>query len=355
MADLLSKHDAEQQKISRNQEVEGEIIAILDSEIILDLHGKAEGTLPKRDLPSDQAKSLKVGDKLMAFVLLTENESGQVLLTSNRNPKIGSAGTKFRKFEEAMKANQALVGRALEVNKGGLIVEVNGLRGFLPSSQVALSQASDLDQMVGKDVTVSVIEVDAAQNRLILTQRLNLSDQVKASLTKLKVGETVEGTIAAVLAFGVFVSIPLHEGEGAIEGLVHVSEVSWEKVEDPNTLFKVGQKVSAKVISIDHETGRVNLSIRQLSKDPFEELASKYQADDVVKATVTKINANGVFMSLGEGESKVEGVIYTAKLDPSITYQVDQTVTVLVDTVEVNKRRVSLAPLITSTKGLIYK
>ena len=220
--------------MTRGQEIEGEVILITDSEIILDLGGKSEGVLPKKDLSLEQAANLKVGDKLLTFVVVPENESHQVVLELHKTvlSKTGKPGNiRLDRFILAKKNNQVLTGKGLEVNKGGLIVEIDKVRGFLPSSLVTLSQAANMDELIDKDIQVTVVEVDPAQNRLILSQKTNLSEEIKSKLSKLKAGDKVEGEVAAVLPFGVFISLP-----DGVEGLVHVSEMTWDKVEDPNSL-----------------------------------------------------------------------------------------------------------------------
>lgn len=348
MADLLAKQDSKAVKLSRNQEVEGKVVLITDSDIILDLGTKAEAILPKKDLPSSQSDALNVGDKLKVFVVVPENEAGQVIVTSQRILTKGVGEGRFRRFEEALSKNQTLMGRGLEVNKGGLIVEVGGMRGFLPSSQVSLSAASDLGALIGKEVSVSVLEVDPSQNRLIFSQKGNVSEELKKKLSSLKIGDKIKGIVAAVLPFGVFVSIKGENKEG-VEGLVHVSELSWERVEDPNTLCKVGQEVEAQVLSIDTDAGRVNLSIKQISLDPFKALAEKYEPDDVVKATVTKVSGETLSLKLQDG---VEG---TMTGDKDIEYKEGEIITVLIDNVDINKHKITFTPFRTSTKDLIYK
>jgi small subunit ribosomal protein S1 len=348
MADLLAKQEVSFNRLSRGQQVEGAVVAILPEEIILDLGSKAEGILQKREFTPEQNANLKVGDKLLTFVMQPENEAGQVVLGLQKLVSKGDkSSARWGKFEQAQKANQVLKGRGTEVNKGGLIVEIDGIRGFLPSSQVALSQAANLEELIGKDIQVTVIEVDPSQNRLIFSQKTNLSSDTKAKLSKLSVGMEVEGTVAAVLPFGIFVSL-----ETGVEGLVHVSEISWEKTEDPNILFKVGDKVKAKVLSVDQTTGRANLSIKQLTPDPFSELAEKFQPDDIVKAKVTKVSPQGVSLELTDG---IEGFIPQAKLDADQTYEVDKELSVMVDSVDKHRRRINLVPFVTSTKDLIYK
>lgn len=355
MADLLASQvqTAKPFGLTRGQEVEGTVIEIFKNDIILDLGTKAEGVLLKRDLPEETVKNLKTGDKVMTFVVFPENDSGQVVLGLNRitSKKGTQSSPKFDKFNSALKNNQVLTGKGIEVNRGGLIVEVNGVRGFLPSSQVSLSQASNLDELVGKELQVTVIEVDSSQNRLIFSQKTNVSEDVKSKLSKIKIGDEVEGDVAAVLQFGIFVTL---EGSGlsAVEGLVHISEISWEKIEDPSALFKVGDKVKAKVISTDANTGRVNLSIKQLQKDPFVMQVKNLAPDDVVKGTVAKVSSMGVHLTLENG---AEGLVPASKLEHEASYKPGDSKTFLIDYIDIPKRRVNLAPFLTSTKDLIYK
>lgn len=351
MADLMAKQENKTLNLSRGDEVEGEVVEILAQEIILDLGTKSEGVLPKKDLSPEQAANLKVGDKVITFVLQTENESGQVVLGLQRTlPSTrgrGSFNKNWDKFQKAVDSKQVFKGRALELNRGGLIVETEGVRGFLPSSQVALSTASNLEDMVGKDIDVCVIEVDPNQNRLIFSQKTNLSEDTKKKLGKLKVGDKVKGEVAAVMPFGVFVSL-----EDGVEGLVHISEISWEKIEDPGSVYKVGDSLEAQVTSVDESTGRVNLSAKRLQKDPFAEKSKELVVDDVIKATITKISSQGVSLELANG---LEGIIPSNKTEPDANYEVGKSITCLIDSIDTSKRRVVLAPFITSTKDLIYK
>lgn len=355
MADLLAKQSASGRNkllnIFRGQELTGEVISILPQEIILDLGTKSEGALPKKDLPDEQVRNLKIGDKLQVHVVVPENESGQVVLSFGKETAKGSNVAKWGKFQNALNSTKTFTGKGVEVNKGGLIIEVGDVRGFLPSSQIAMSQAADLSDLIGRDVIVNVIEVDPSQNRLIFSQKANVSQEIKERLVKLKVGDKVKGKVAAILPFGVFVTVEA-PGLSGVEGLVHISEISWEKVEDPGKMFKIGDAVEAQVISVDPNTDRVNLSIKQTQTDPFIEASSKYKKDEVVKGTIARVSNLGVFITLEDG---LEGLMHSSKLQAGDNYQAGQEVQALVDNVDTVKRRIYLAPFVTTTKGLIYK
>lgn len=347
MADLLAKQESKKPlSVFRGQEVEGEVVSISDADVILDLGTKSEGVLSRRDLSPDQAANIKLGDKVLTFVIQTENESGQVVLGLQKALK-KAVPQSWQKFEASLKGSQSLKGKALELNKGGLIIEVDGIRGFLPSSQVTLSQAANLEQMVGTEIEVTPIEVDPSQNRLIFTQKAQVSEDIKENLSKLKVGDQVSGKVAAILPFGIFVTL-----KNGVEGLVHISEIAWEKVEDPNSQFKLGDEVHAKVNSIEVSTGRANLSIKQLAQDPFKDKVKELQPDDIVKGTITKISSQGISITLDGG---LEGMIPSSKIDNPGDFEVGSKMQFLIDSVDEGKRRVNLAPFITSTAGLIYK
>lgn len=349
MADLMAKQDQKNLKLERNQEIEGVIVHI-GTDIVLDLGSKAEGVLPKKDYSDEQLAGLKVGDKISAFVVRSENESGQVVLGLNRavtNTGRGGHRKNWERFISAKNKAQIFKGKALELNKGGLIVEVEGVRGFLPSSQVTLSQASKIDELVGNDLQVSVIEVDPGQNRLIFTQKTAVTEETKKKLAGVKQGDKVAGKVEAILPFGVFASL-----ENGLEALVHISELSWEKVEDPGTVFKVGDEISGVVTATDLNTGRVNFSVKQLKGDPFAETAKNFQPEDVISATVTKVTSAGVSMEL---EGGVEGLIHSNKVESDMEYPIGKKITCLVDSIDTQKRRINLVPFRTSTKDLIYK
>lgn len=377
MEELLASQKSKLISLHRGLEVEGKIVAISDKEITLDIGAKSEGILQSRDFPRDQLENLKIGDKLKAYVLQIENESGQVVLTlqrsldSARDRQAHLRGGKFRggksidwsKFIQAQNQNSKLNGKILEINKGGLIIEVEGspreagVRGFLPNSQVGFElmtkAGGGMEELIGQEITVNVIEIDQANNRLIFSQRGQVSEDIQKSLQNFKPNQKIKGRIVAILPFGLIVDI------SGVEGIVFISDVAWEKVEDLSNLFKVGMEIEAQVIGIDDQLGRVNLSIKHLTEDPFGKLAEKFPADEVVKGEVVGVDGNGVLVRLEDpsGESGigvVEGFIPASKMG-SAQYEVGKIVSVLVDNVDKNRRRVNLAPMITSTEGLIYK
>lgn len=359
MEELLASHDTRSKplKLSRGQEVEGEVVALTDKEITLDLGTKSEGVLGKRDIPESQLKDLKVGSKLKAFVYMPENEHGQVVLSLERKTAHlrggsfrGGKSIDWSRFIQAQNQKSKLSGKVIEVNKGGLIVEVLGVRGFLPNSQVGfelLSKSGEgMESLIGQDLQVSVIEVDQSNSRLIFSERGQGSNEIKNKLKSFKENQKLSGKVVAILPFGLVIDVL------GIEGLVFISDVSWEKVEDLSTLFKVGQEIEVMITGMDKDLGRLNLSIKHLTEDPFAKLSQKFAPDEVVKGEITEVTGAGVAVKLEDG---VMGFLPASKMDPDSTYEVGKSMSFLVDSVDSQRRRINLAPFITTTAGLIYK
>lgn len=361
MEKLLASQDKKLTSLSRNQQVEGDVVAILDKEIVLDIGAKSEGVLPKRDLEESQLKNLKIGDKIKTYVSLVENEHGQTVLSAfsqakQPGPSFKGKGINWQKFLQAKNQKSKFSGKVLEINKGGLMVDVDSSRGFLPNSQVGfelLSKASKgmedqpagLAGLVGQTINVEVLEIDQNNNKLIFSQRGGVSEEVRNKLSEFKKDEKVKGKIVAILPFGLVVDI-----NGA-EGLVFISDVSWEKVEDLSKLYKAGDEIEVLITGLDEDLGRLNLSIKHLIEDPFSKLAEKYPADEVVKGEVLAVFEAGVSIKL----DGVEGFLPASKMDPDTAYELGKVLSFLVDSVDTNRRRVNLAPFVTSTAGLIYK
>lgn len=350
MEELLASQNKKFKTLNRGEQIEGKIIAISSHEAILDLGAKSEGVLPKREL-SDGAK---VGDTLKVYVVMVENENGQTILSIYHQVKSTNTykghGVNWQKFSQALNQKSKFAGKVLEINKGGLIIDVSGSRGFLPNSQVGfelLSKASKgLEDLVGQTVTITVSEIDQNNNKLIFTQRGQVSSEIKLKLKEFKKDTKTKGQIVAVLPFGLVVSV------GGVEGLVFISDVAWERVEDLSKLFKAGEEIEVKIIGADEDLGRLNLSIKGLSEDPFSKIAQNYPADEVVRGEVVAQNEAGIIFKFKDG---VEGLLPTSKMELGMSYEAGKSMQLLVDSVDLQRRRINLAPFITSTEGLIYK
>ncbi len=349
MADLLASLDGKTLSVNRGDQVRGKVVTVTPNEIYVDLGTKAEGYIAKRDLLGEY-EDVKPGDTLEAYVLMPENESGQIVLTLDpnlgRKSSYNSPVRNWTKFITAMNQHKKIHGKVTEMNKGGVVVEADGVRGFLPSSQISFEHLTAINDLIGQDIALYVIEIDQNNNRLIFSDREEPSQDIQNQLSKFQSGQQVTGKIVAVLNFGIFVDI-----EG-VEGVVFVQEASWDKVEDLTKLFNVGDQITALVNAVDTNMGRLNLSLKKLTQDPFAQIVEKYQPDDVVKATVKELVDGNVLFQLTDG---VEAVMDKSKVDSTSTYQPGQLVTVLVDSVDARNRKVNVAPMLTSTSGLIYK
>ncbi len=312
MTDLLTS-GAEIRVLKPGDMVEGTIISVTKNEVYLNLAGYGVGVVRGRELYDDQAtlNSLKPGDAIEASVVETENREGNVELS------LRQAGHErvWQKLRDLLESKEVISTKIVSANKGGLMVEVNNVPGFLPVSQLSIEhyprvEEGDknrilgiLNSYVGENFSVQVITADAEEEKLIVSEKAVHEEELQKNLSSLKIGEVVTGQITGIVDFGVFVKF------GEMEGLVHISELAWQRIENPKDLFKVGDTVKAKIIAI--EKGRVSLSIKQLQTDPWQEAVKKYQLEQVVKGKVSKIMPFGVFVELDED---IQGLAHLGEL-----------------------------------------
>lgn len=332
MEELLASEEFLPKGISRGQVIEGTIISVSPIEVLVDIGGKSEGVISGREL-GDGARELKPGDKILAYVMQSEDESGQTILSLKR----AGGERRWRELQEVFASGTPVECRGIETNRGGLVVDLAGVRGFIPSSQLDSSNSGS--QGIGKTFNAKIIEFDRKANRLILSQRSLAAEanrkKFEEAASKFKAGEVIEGKVSGVMPYGLFVTL----AEG-IEGLVHISEVSWDRVSNLSESFKIGDEVKVKVLSIDPSAGRINLSIRTLQTDPWKDKIAKLKPNDKVKGEVVKLTQFGVFVQLEQG---VDGLIRTSKIPE---YMVDikpgQKLDLVVESVSPEQRRISL-------------
>ncbi|MBD3279575.1 MAG: S1 RNA-binding domain-containing protein [Candidatus Pacebacteria bacterium] len=344
MADLLENLDQPLVVPKKGEVVKGTIKAKNKRSLTIDIGAKTEAIVNDRefDFAQDFIKDLKVGDEIEGVVISSENDRGQVILSL----KGAATEAKWQFFQEALDEEKELAAKALEVNKGGLIVEINGVRGFVPSSQFSRKYLGKLRELKGKTIKVKAIEVDQEKNRLIFSERhvseaeeLALRDQ---AVKKVKEGEVYEGVVSGVMHFGLFVTveIPVNKDKiGYAEGLVHISEISWEKVNHPKDYHQTGDRIKVKVLGVDDKTNKLNLSIKQLKADPWETAAEKYLPGTTFTGKVSRLESFGVFVNVEPG---VDGLIHATNLKGQ-TLAVDDEVTVNVESIEPEQRRMSLS------------
>jgi len=327
--------------------VEGIVTEKTPKAIYLDIGGKTEGMVIDREMKAaaDFIKELKVGDKVLAVVTQPENDRGQTLLSLKK----AALQKLWQEFEEKLKTGEVVKVRGVQVNKGGLLVEAKGLSGFIPASQFSSALVGKVQELTGKTLEVKVIEVDQAKNRLVFSEKAVseaglLKEQAEA-LKKIKVGDVFEAQISGVMPFGFFAKV------NSLEGLIHISEISWEKVEDPAKFHNVGDKVKVKVLGVDKKTGKLNLSIKQLLPDPWKDIEKKYPVDSKVKGTVVRLAPFGVFVKLEPG---IEGLIHISKIPAEKTFEVGEKVDCFVEFLDKENRRLSLG-LVLKEKPVGYK
>lgn len=350
MADLLANSTHAIVIPKRGATVTGKVTAKQCKVVLVDIGAKTEGIITDKEFEAaaDFIAELKIGDAVEAIVLSAENEKGQVSLSL----KQAAQDAKWQYFEDAQSKDEVLEAKGVETNKGGLIVVVNGVRGFVPSSQFGKQFMGNIAKLKGETLKVKVIEVDREKNRLIFSERhvseaKELAQRSKA-LQSVKSNEIYEGVVSGVMHFGLFVTVevPVSEadGVGLVEGLVHISEMSWEKVTNPKEHYKVGDRIKVKVLGIDEQTNKLNLSVKQLTDDPWQGIDQRYPIGTTFEGTVSRTESFGVFINVEPG---VDGLIHSSKLEPGQTYKKGEKVTVTVESVDPGQRRMSLSVVLT--------
>jgi small subunit ribosomal protein S1 len=323
--------------------VEGEVVKIDRDEVLVDIGYKSEGVIPSKELSIrhdvDPNQIVKVGDRIEALVLQKEDKEGRLILSKKRAQYERAWG----RIEEIMRSGQTIKGPVIEVVKGGLILDI-GLRGFLPASLVDLRRVRDLQPFVGQELEAKIIELDRNRNNVVLSRRAFLeesqSEGRKKFLENLNKGERRKGTVSSIVNFGAFVDL------GGVDGLVHVSELSWKHVDHPQEIVTVGQEVEVEVLDVDLERERVSLSLKATQEDPWKEFERTSKAGSVIDGTVTKLVPFGAFVRVAAG---IEGLVHISEISnehvdsPESVLAVGQEVQVKVIDVEVSRRRVSLS------------
>jgi small subunit ribosomal protein S1 len=323
--------------------VEGDVVKIDRDEVLLDIGYKSEGVIPAKELSIRHdvkpAEIVQVGEHMEALVLQKEDKEGRLILSKKRAQYERAWG----KIEETMQSGQTIKGPVIEVVKGGLILDI-GLRGFLPASLVDLRRVRDLQPFVGQELEAKIIELDRNRNNVVLSRRAFLeesqSEGRKTFLQNLKKGERRKGTVSSIVNFGAFVDL------GGVDGLVHVSELSWKHVDHPQEVVSVGQEVEVEVLDVDLERERVSLSLKATQEDPWKEFERTSQAGAVIDGTVTKLVPFGAFVRVAQG---IEGLVHISEIShehvdaPESVLSVGQEVKVKVIDVDVSRRRVSLS------------
>lgn len=314
MQELLAQEGIEIRVPKVGDVLEGTVLSVGKNEVYVDIDGIGLGVVRGRELYDDAVRLglLKVGDKVMASVLEPENKDGNIELSFR------AAGQErvWTTLQDRMKSREVIKTKIIEANKGGLMVELNGIIGFLPVSQLSSEHYPRVEEgdknkilevlksYVGKIFDVQIITADAQDEKLIVSEKAVGEEELRTKIGKLQLNSVVEGEVSGIVDFGIFLKF----GEG-LEGLVHISELAWNRIDHPKDLYKVGQKVQAQIISIDRD--RISLSVKRLQADPWLESIKKYQVGQVVKGKVTKIMPFGAFVEL---DPEIYGLVHSVEL-----------------------------------------
>ncbi len=323
--------------------VTGTVVKIDRDEVLLDIGFKSEGVIPVKELSIrndvDPSEVVDLGESVEALVLQKEDKDGRLVLSKKRAQYERAWGD----IEERKERGEMVQGPVIEVVKGGLIVDI-GLRGFLPASLVELRRVRDLQPYIGKVIEAKIIELDKNRNNVVLSRRAWLEETQKEQrdefLTNLKPGERRRGVVSSVVNFGAFVDL------GGMDGLIHVSELSWKHIDHPGSVVAVGDEVDVEVLEVDLDRERISLSLKATQQDPWQEFASTHAVDELVYGRVTKLVPFGAFIQVGDG---IEGLVHISEMSAHHVDLPEQVVTpgeelwVKIIDLDVDRRRISLS------------
>ena len=351
MADLLSMDEAGSIGFKKGDNIKGKITSIKNKAIFIDVGGKTDAMVGGKELEfvRDYVADLKVGDEIEVNVKIPENDKGEILVSIRG----AASGYGWNFFDEKAKNEGEVTVFAKELNRGGTVVIAPfGFFGFIPGSQIGEKYDGNPEKMLGKKIKVKVLEVDKDKNRLVFSERL-VSEPDKVGeegdiIDSLKSGEVFEAEVTRVEPFGVFVRIV--KGKLTLEGLVHISEISWEKVSDVTTMYKAKQMIKVKLINKDE--GRLQFSVKRLSDDPWEGIEKKYGKDKEVEGEVVRLASFGALVRL---EAGVEGLVHISKLTRGVDFKEGDKISIYIESVDVERRKISLGLVMTDKSKVIYK
>jgi small subunit ribosomal protein S1 len=341
--ELIPNYDSTFPIINEGEVVSGTVVRVDKDEVLVDIGYKSEGVIPVAELsirrsvdPSDE---VSIGDEVDALVLTKEDAEGRLILSKKR----ARFEMAWKRIERAAESGEPVEGTVIEVVKGGLILDL-GVRGFLPASLVDIRRVQDLDEFMGKTLRCKVIELNRSRNNVVLSRRAVLEEERKemrqAILDRLSPGDVVEGTISNIVDFGAFVDLD------GIDGLIHISELSWSHVNHPSEVLEIGQEVRVKVLDIDRDRQRISLGLKQTQSDPWQQVVDTYDEGDVLEGRVTKVVTFGAFVEILPG---VEGLVHISELahhhveNPREIVSQGETVRAKVIEMDAERRRLSLS------------
>ncbi len=343
MDDLLAQADENIKQLVAGEVVHGNVLSVKKHEILIDLGPLGVGLVPRREVGF--SKKYEIGDEVSASIVDTELDNGYSLLSLRKAAKDRGWDDVIARLE----AGEIITITPYDANRGGLLVEYEGVRGFLPVSQLSAEHyprvgSSDKDEilqrlnaLINKELRVRILDADRKANKLIFSEKEAVKEGLAERFEKMVIGDAVKGVVTGVVDFGVFVNV-----EG-IEGLIHISEISWERVSNPSDYVKVGQTVDAKIIAIDKE--RLSLSMKQLTQDPWLDEVEQFKSGDTVEGTVTRITPFGAFVQLSPS---VEALVHVSELggdgtDPEKVFTLNERKEFVILEIDKDNRKISLS------------
>ncbi len=319
--------------------IEGHVVAISKDKVVVDIGYKSEGIIPTDQFSSEELQSLKVGDRLQVYIEEREDAEGNLVLSKEKADKMKV----WEELEKAYKDEKVVEGRILSRIKGGMMVDI-GVKAFLPGSQIDLHPVRDLDALVGKSFPLKIIKINHRRGNVVVSRRVLLEEsrdkKRQTTLSTLKEGQLIQGTVKNITDYGAFIDL------GGIDGLLHITDMSWGRVGHPSELFVVGDRVEVMVLKYDRETGRISLGLKQKSADPWTSVSTKYPVGSRVRGRVVSLTDYGAFVELEPG---VEGLVHVSEMSwthevrhPSRLVSVGDQVDAAVLNVDLNSRKISL-------------
>src|SRR5687768_6621696 len=341
--ELIPDYESTFPTINEGEVVHGTVVRVDKDEVLVDIGYKSEGVIPVAELSIrrsvNPADEVSVGDEIDALVLTKEDAEGRLILSKKR----ARFELAWKKIEAAAEAGQPVFGRVIEVVKGCLILDL-GVRGFLPASLVDIRRVQDLDEFMATELRCKVIELNRSRNNVVLSRRAVLEEERKEQrqqiLDRLNPGDVVEGQISNIVDFGAFVDLD------GMDGLIHISELSWSHVNHPSEVLEIGQTVEVKVLDIDRERQRISLGLKQTQADPWQQVLDQYAEGSTVDGKVTKVVTFGAFVEILPG---VEGLVHISELaahhveNPREVVSQGDPVNVLILEIDGERRRLSLS------------
>ncbi len=340
---LIPDYESTFPEINEGEVVHGTVVRVDKDEVLVDIGYKSEGVIPVAELSIrrsvNPADEVSLGDEIDALVLTKEDAEGRLILSKKR----ARFELAWKNIERAAESGEPVDGRVIEVVKGGLILDL-GVRGFLPASLVDIRRVQDLDEFLGQELRCKVIELNRSRNNVVLSRRAVLEEERKEQrqqiLDRLQPGAVVEGQISNIVDFGAFVDLD------GMDGLIHISELSWSHVNHPSEILEIGQTVQVKVLDIDRDRQRISLGLKQTQNDPWQQVLESYHENDVVEGRVTKVVTFGAFVEILPG---VEGLVHISELaqhhveNPREVVSQGQAVNVKIIEIDGERRRLSLS------------